>query len=99
MSTSWEDANRCPTCNQSGKEVSKRPAPDYNGSLITLACQSSLCPDTSMLWYVQVRADGSIPDAQDHTGKVELSPEFRNEELAQQIRDAIELERLRSQGR
>ena len=66
----WDDANRCPECNNPGKVVGERTL-GFDGTLITLSCGSKFCAlennDVSVVWVVQRRTDGSIPDPQNHT--------------------------------
>ncbi len=94
MATSWEVANKCPVCGLPGAEASTQHL-GYDGKLLTMACQSSLCATmnngVSVLWMIQIRADGTIPDPQDHSGAPkEYSKDFdiqykQAQELAQRI--------------
>lgn len=60
MTSSWEDASRCPADQSPGKEQGKRP---FNGGqLITLTCQNTRCEYNDTGWVVQIRPDGTIPE-------------------------------------
>ncbi len=65
----WETASRCPECSQPGKVVTEQNL-GHDGKLLTLSCGSKFCQmannDVSVVWIVQRRADGSIPDPQNH---------------------------------
>ena len=65
----WEVARRCPDCNNPGKVVGEQSL-GFDGTFLTLSCGSKFCQmannDVSVVWIVQRRADGSIPDPQDH---------------------------------
>ena len=89
---SWETAKRCPTCGSVGKEAAKRPAPSGNGFMLTLRCSNKTCSDQSVPWYVQVRSDGTIPEPHKHTAHTaSIDRGMVNPQLAQQIRDALQM--------
>lgn len=89
--TNWDDAKRCPTCKANGDVTSKRPAPSGDGQLLTLYCTDRNCKDVTIPWYVQVRSDGTIPEATTHTKQTTLiDGRMNNPALAQQIRDALQ---------
>jgi hypothetical protein len=59
---SYEDACKCPKCENPMVEISSTPAPTERGAQIkTLECQTELCR-----WYgerklVQINKDGTVP--------------------------------------
>lgn len=65
----WEEATRCPRCENSGKEVSVNSPgnkitgkPDSRaGKVFTIRCETELCRWFNTTWIVQVRPDGTIP--------------------------------------
>ena len=86
--TTWDEASKCPACGFSGKSMSKKPMGE--GSVMhTLYCTNTGCEEKTYPWYVQQRADGSIPDPQDHTGHVTMDPSMIDPVAAQRIRDAL----------
>ena len=66
----WDTASRCPDCNLPGKQVAEQIINNFDGKLITLSCGSKFCAlangESSVVWIVQVRSDGTIPDPQNH---------------------------------
>ena len=58
MTTSWEDARRCPECEEAGQELSRKPGTQSmrGSSIVTLECPKE------HTWIVQIRPDGTIPD-------------------------------------
>ena len=90
MST-WEDASKCPSCGAGGSELERRAAPSGDGKMITLYCRNPHCEDKNVPWYVQVRSDGTIPEAKNYSKQnVILDQKMNNPQLAQQIRDALQ---------
>ncbi len=82
----WEQANKCPECKSAGKEISSQPI-GFDGKLVQLACENPFCKysnnDVSVIWMVQVRPDGTIPDPQSTRSRpVEYSSEFERESKA-----------------
>jgi hypothetical protein len=66
MSTTFEEAKKCPKCDNVGKEVGSRPAKTGRGKRCTLhviECVTELCRWYGERYVVQVNEDGSIPDA------------------------------------
>jgi len=62
VSTSWDEASRCPRDGQYQGKVVKRAPQREGGQLITLECPETNCEYHTSGWIVQTRADGSIPD-------------------------------------
>lgn len=96
---SWEEARKCPRCNQPGKQLIERPD-GAGGKVIILECQN----EDDKAWgpspaegfpgeryVVQVRADGTIPDPQTSSeGKVFSGAKgFGTEEDFEALRDAL----------
>lgn len=90
----WETARKCPRCDQPGKETTNQmSAPSGDGKIIELKCQNLQCDEKHMPWYVQVRSDGTIPEPTIHTKEnVVLHQSLSNPGLAQQIRDALQMQ-------
>lgn len=67
------------------------------GTMIHLIyCETELCPWYNTCWQVQVNPDGSIPYPKDHRGEPKLYANIEgHDQLAAQIRDALELQRLK----
>lgn len=66
--TTLEEARRCPRCNELGEHVEKEDrylrSGTARGSKITnFYCRNSRCKWFNTSWTVQVRPDGTIPDA------------------------------------
>ena len=94
--TTWEEASRCPKCDQPGRDGGVRPGNRPGVKVHMLYCTNQLClwwegGDNGMPWLVQVNRDGSIPRA-NTLGQKQFLPvsqesETRiNEALERQIR-------------
>jgi hypothetical protein len=59
--TLYEEARRCPTCKQPGKDVGSKPAPENMGRIHFYECQNDRCEDVNERWLVQELPDGTIP--------------------------------------
>lgn len=64
----YDDAIECPKCNLTG-EVSLKVKTKDGSELQTVYCRNERCEWYNTAWNITVRADGSVPDPQDHTGK------------------------------
>lgn len=63
MSASWDEASKCPRDGAyTGKVIQRKPVRG-GGQLVTLVCPEDNCAYHDMGWIVQVRPDGTIPDA------------------------------------
>jgi len=62
MSTTWDQASKCPRDGAFTGKVTSRKAVK-GGQLVTLECPEDNCPYHLDGWIVQVRPDGTIPDA------------------------------------
>jgi hypothetical protein len=63
--TSFDEARRCPTCQQPGLAVGQRPADSSNrraGTLHIFRCANERCAKHDRDWIIQVRPDGTIPE-------------------------------------
>ena|SRR5687767_9371899 len=61
MTTSWDEASRCPKCETAGEVVDERKAPTP-GKLVTLTCPNKRCRWFGTNFQVKVNPDGTIPD-------------------------------------
>lgn len=59
--TTFEEAKRCPKCNEPGQEAGSR-SQRGGGEIKTIYCRNPRCAWNDTSWIVQVNADGSIPD-------------------------------------
>lgn len=58
----YEEAKRCPKCEQPGELVATNPHPNRRGAKVeTFECMNVLCLRTSERWIVQINDDGTIP--------------------------------------
>jgi hypothetical protein len=70
--TTLEEARRCPTCTEPGDIESRKPftgAERYLGTLWVFVCKNQRCKRYDRTWVVQVRPDGTIPEATLHREK------------------------------
>jgi hypothetical protein len=63
--TTYEEAKRCPKCEEPGQEVSNKPGP-RGSRMHTFRCPNQRCKWYSTDYIVQVNADGTIPDPDAH---------------------------------
>ena len=89
MSSSYEEAIRCPECGQPGDDKVKRPAPPQAelpaGTMIHVVyCMNKNCGWYSTTWLIQVNPDGTIPDKKDHTGEQKIYGGFENHDVEAQ---------------
>jgi hypothetical protein len=110
MTTTFEEASKCPRCGQPGEKGAEIPAPPGRGvpagaKLLTIWCRngnkafSEDCRWFNTSWLVQVNPDGSVPPPSDHKGEPkEYVGDFGSDEEAQRIRNQLEEERLRQQN-
>ena len=59
--STYEEARRCPRCQQPGVEVGNRSGP-HGSRLHTIQCRTPRCRWFNTDYVVQVNSDGSIPD-------------------------------------
>jgi hypothetical protein len=61
MSTTWEEASKCPRDGAyTGRVVNRKRVPE--GQLVTLVCPEDNCMYHEMGWVVTIRPDNTIPD-------------------------------------
>lgn len=64
MSTSYEEALRCPRCDMRGDHVEKEDKPSRSirgATILTVYCRNSRCRWHNTSWTIQKNADGTIP--------------------------------------
>lgn len=89
--TTFEEASRCPRCEQPGKEVKKMKALGVPGATVhTLMCMTTGCPWYKTTWLVQTNRDGSVPPPSNHFGSPKVYVGFEgHDQMARDIRAAI----------
>lgn len=94
MTSTYEEAKRCPKCDKPGEVTRDIPAgrglpPGTRVHEIT--CRTPLCPWENTPWMVQVNADGSIPPPQDHSKTQKVYVGFEgHDELARKLVDNLQ---------
>ena len=89
--TTWEEASRCPKCNQPGEDVKETKTRNGRGKDVvvhTVFCRNPICIWLDTSWLVQINEDGSIPKAYEQLGNKKypkLSPE-----LETRVQEAIQ---------
>lgn len=63
--TTFEEARRCPKCENPGADVSKRRGP-LGSTIHVIECKSSRCKWFNTTWLIQVHQDGTIQEATEH---------------------------------
>jgi hypothetical protein len=63
MSTTLEEASKCPRCDNFGDVGPRRPTAKPGYDCIVITCKTELCPWYDTGWIVQINPDGTIPDA------------------------------------
>ena len=61
MDTTYDQARRCPKCNELGKEVGRRAGP-RGSTFHTIRCENDRCSWSGTTYLVQVMADGSVAE-------------------------------------
>lgn len=66
--TTFEQARRCPRCSELGEHVDiedriTKIGPQRGSKLIKIYCRNGRCKWYNTAWTVQIRPDGTIPDA------------------------------------
>lgn len=59
----WEEASKCPKCGLTGEAGKVNFIRGSRDRLIQLTCMNKVCKWYNTSWPVQVRPDGSVPDA------------------------------------
>jgi len=87
----WEEAKRCPRCDQVGEHVERETRAVKSGSkgakLHKFYCRNPRCRWNNTPWEVQVNADGTIPDPEAPRQRQMPKPDMA---LAAQMRAAAE---------
>jgi hypothetical protein len=89
VQTTFEEASRCPSCGQPGKDTKSIPIPlgtpgvTRGAKIHTIQCQNC----DFGVWLVQVDPDGSVPPPQDHTKRPKMYLGFEGHD--QQARDIL----------
>ena len=61
QTTTWDEASRCPKCNQPMKEVHSSPAVNGEGTVSVLECGNKVCIWLGETKLVQRLANGEVP--------------------------------------
>jgi hypothetical protein len=59
---SYEEARKCPKCEEPGEEGAVKPLDRRRGKLQQLWCRNPQCKWYNTSYTVQIRPDGSVPD-------------------------------------
>lgn len=63
MTTSWDEASKCPRDGAyTGQVVMRKALKGGQGQLLTLICPETNCPYNKDGWIVQLMPDGTIPN-------------------------------------
>ena len=84
-STSFEEAQHCPKCGNTGQLLWKRPGPD-NSKIHIIACQNKPCLWYGTTWVIQQLSDGTVPVRTATIKTFPTIPEWQR----QKARDLIE---------
>jgi hypothetical protein len=90
--TTFEEAKRCPTCKEAGREVATRRPQDLpRGTKVhVFSCENDRCEQVGERWLVQTNPDGSIPTP-GQKGPKTFSLPGKSSVLAQKARDELAL--------
>jgi hypothetical protein len=80
MDTTFEEASRCPRCNEAGYSTCTARNRDGAKSF-EVSCENNRCPWYHTKWVFDVRADGSIPQAKTNRPKTYAPIPDRTEEV------------------
>jgi len=60
----WEEASKCPRCNQPGRQTSAVPSGNPGNKVVTLKCENSACPwgrdPEDLGWIVELDPQGNV---------------------------------------
>lgn len=78
--TTFEEAKRCPICEQPGAIAGAKPGP-HGSQLHTIVCKNNRCRWYDTAYVVQVNADGTVPPP--NTNRIKNFPKLpdRTEEV------------------
>lgn len=85
--TTFEEAKRCPSCQEPGKQVARQPI-GMGGNVYTFSCENERCPNKDERWLVQVNPNGTIPQA-GHRGPKAFERPRESTVVMQQARDEL----------
>lgn len=68
MEPTFEEAKRCPRCQNPGQQTNSRRQPD-GSTLHTFTCRNSRCRWYDTTYVVQVNSDGTVPPPNTHRQK------------------------------
>lgn len=89
MSTSWDEASKCPADGSTGRVVNRRR--EGRSQLVTLACTNTRCAYHEDGWVVQIRPDNTIPDPIDpNTREKRFAPTSMAHARRRMVLDALE---------
>lgn len=80
MAATWEEASRCPRCDQAGEAGVAQQSRKPGVKVIPVFCRNEHCRWFDTSWLVQINPDGSIPDAAP-TGTARGEKQFGSENL------------------
>lgn len=91
VESTFEEAKRCPKCNQPGDDRSQIKSTGVRGATVhQIYCMTKLCPWYDTPWLVQVNADGTIPQPTDHTNSSKVYVGFeQHDQIARDIEAAL----------
>jgi hypothetical protein len=95
----FEEAKQCPKCKQPGEEGKFIVSADrQSGSkTVQIFCRNNRCKWFNTPWTVTVKADGSVPDPQDHSRRPKTYTGFEDHDrIARQVQAAIEADEARA---
>jgi hypothetical protein len=91
MTTSWDEASRCPRGDGFTGKVESRKALPSGGQMVTLVCPGDNCEYHEMGWVVQIRPDNTIPDKLDvNTRERSFAPTAVSHQRRAQVMRALE---------
>jgi len=83
--STFEEAKRCPKCNEPGREVAETKAKDLVSIVHIFACENVRCLEVGERWLVQTRPDGSVPQPDETRGE-KAFPRMSNDRLSHGMR-------------
>lgn len=96
---SFEDASRCPKCDNPGEQKSVQNTAN-NSKLHIFTCQNAACRWYQTDWVVQKLEDGTVPErVPDRQKTFPAIPGMTQEKAQRQLEDTIKDEERDRQGR
>ena len=92
MTTTWDEASKCPRDGAfTGIVRERRRLEGSLSPIVTLVCPETNCPYNADPWIVQIRPDGTIPDAPSaEERRAARGPRMKTSETqAQKVRDML----------